>query len=83
MARQHTSTALETLLEVAMASDSDAARVSAANALLDRGYGKPPQPMEHAGPGGGPIEYRNLDEAEIDARLAMLDAKHGPSRLAH
>jgi hypothetical protein len=29
--------------------------VSAATALLDRGYGKPVQAMEHSGPDGEPI----------------------------
>jgi hypothetical protein len=40
-AREHTDTALAVLVQIAQASDSDAARVSAANALLDRGWGKP------------------------------------------
>jgi hypothetical protein len=39
-------------------SESDAARVAAADKLLDRGYGKAPQAMEHSGPGGGPVTYR-------------------------
>lgn len=40
--------------------------------------------QEHTGKGGGPIEYRNLDEDEIDARLDALREKHaGRSRLAH
>lgn len=40
---------------------------------------------EHTGRGGGPIEYRNLDEDEIDARLRALAEKNaGPDRrLAH
>jgi hypothetical protein len=39
---------------------------------------------EHTGKNGGPIEYRNLDEAEIDARLAALEAKNAENRrLAH
>jgi hypothetical protein len=33
-----------------------AARVAAAQALLDRGWGKPMQAMEHSGPDGNPIE---------------------------
>lgn len=28
--------------------------------------------LEHTGKGGGPIEYANMTEAEIDARLAAL-----------
>lgn len=41
LAKAYTTQALETLAQVMFASESDAARVSAANALLDRGYGKP------------------------------------------
>jgi Family of unknown function (DUF5681) len=46
LARQHTTTAIETLVSIMTNSKAaPAARVSAANALLDRGYGKPPQHM--------------------------------------
>jgi hypothetical protein len=41
LAKAHTHDALLTLVDVANNGRSDAARVSAANALLDRGYGKP------------------------------------------
>lgn len=67
LARAHTSTALNVLVSVAQASDSDAARVSAANAILDRGYGKPSQAVEHTGPEGGPIEIADLDMARLIA----------------
>lgn len=40
-ARQFTVQALEVLRDIALSGESEAARVSAANALLDRGYGKP------------------------------------------
>lgn len=42
-AREYTLEALRALAEIMAQSDSDAARVSAANAILDRGYGKPSQ----------------------------------------
>ena len=41
LAKTYTEEALETLVDVAKNGRSEAARVSAANALLDRGYGKP------------------------------------------
>ncbi len=41
LARVYTADALTTLAKIMMTSESDTARVSAANALLDRGYGKP------------------------------------------
>src|ERR1044072_5042431 len=44
LARAHTGDAIETLVSIMTNPKSaPAARVSAANALLDRGYGKPPQ----------------------------------------
>jgi hypothetical protein len=44
LARAHTAEAIQTLVSIMTNPKSaDAARVSAANALLDRGYGKPPQ----------------------------------------
>lgn len=45
MAKKHAETALKVLVEVATSGESEAARVSAANAILDRGYGKPTQPI--------------------------------------
>jgi hypothetical protein len=56
LARAHTATAIKTLVRVASKSSSDSAAVAAATAILDRGYGKPVQSIEHAGEGGGPIE---------------------------
>ena len=41
LAKTYTEEALETLIDVARNGRTDAARVSAANALLDRAYGKP------------------------------------------
>lgn len=44
-AREYTAQALERLAKVMLESDSDAAVVSACNALLDRGWGKPAQAL--------------------------------------
>jgi phage FluMu protein gp41 len=77
LARAETRTALATLISVAKKSESDAARVSAANAILDRGYGRPPQAVQHSGPGGGPIDVRalnSLTEEELD-QLEHLASK--------
>ena len=41
LAKTYTDEALQTLVDVARNGRTDAARVSAANALLDRAYGKP------------------------------------------
>ena len=41
LARQHTNDALDTLVEVMKSGQSDSARIAAATAILDRGYGRP------------------------------------------
>jgi len=52
LARSHTRTAINVLVGVMRNKDSTAAvRVSAANAILDRGWGKATQPLE-SGDGG-------------------------------
>lgn len=58
-AKEHAEKALEVL--VGIASDGKApaaARVSAATAILDRGYGKPSQAVELTGKDGGPLEVK-------------------------
>ena len=52
LARSHTRTAINVLVGI-MRSDAatPAARVSAANAILDRGWGKSAQPLENGGDG--------------------------------
>lgn len=52
MAKVHAEAALETLADIASKGESEAARVSAANAILDRAYGKPPQAVQHTGKDG-------------------------------
>jgi len=41
LAREYTNDALDTLVEVMKSSQSDSARIAAATAILDRGYGRP------------------------------------------
>jgi hypothetical protein len=48
MAKEHAETALLTLVEIADGEAPASARVSAAIAILDRAYGKPPQALEHS-----------------------------------
>jgi hypothetical protein len=45
LARAHTESAIRTLANIMASSTSDPARVTAANSLLDRGWGKPTQLM--------------------------------------
>lgn len=53
IAREHTDKAVKALLDVLENADAPpAARVAAANSILDRGYGKPSQPIDGDGQGG-------------------------------
>lgn len=58
MAQEHGEMALQVLVDVARNGDSASARVSAATALLDRGWGKPHQSVEHTGKDGGAIKAK-------------------------
>jgi Family of unknown function (DUF5681) len=69
LARGYTGPAVQTLAKIMGQSKASAtARVTAAIALLDRGWGKPSQAI--TGEGGGPLEMivtgvrRAMDEAE-------------------
>jgi hypothetical protein len=66
LARQHTELAIFTLIEVCERGDKDAARVAAAQALLDRGWGKPVTEID--------LTLRLLKELEgmSDDQLARL-----------
>jgi|SRR5215469_14454147 len=68
LARKHTHLAIRTLRHVAAQHDAPpAARVAAANALLDRGWGKPEQHVE--------VSARIADQmsdAELNSELARL-----------
>ena len=57
LARSHTETAINVLVEIATTGTSESARVSAAGVILDRGYGKAPQHID----------------ANINARVAFED----------
>jgi hypothetical protein len=65
-AREYTDRALKTLAAICSEGQSEAARVSAACALLDRGYGKPTQQVETGSPG----EFSRLSDEELDAQIA-------------
>ncbi len=70
LAREKTETAIQTLIQVCETGESEAARVAAANAILDRGWGKPTQPLDGDGEGGPikvqAIEWRIVDPAGSD-----------------
>jgi hypothetical protein len=61
LAAQYGPQAIKALVEIANGKNQPAAaRVSAANALLDRGFGKPVQAMEVTGKDGGPVQQAQV-----------------------
>ena len=64
LARSHTRTAVRVLVGIMRCKDATpAARVSAANAILDRGWGKATQPLENGG--DSPLELIHRIERVI------------------
>lgn len=57
LAREYTVTAFETLLDVAKNGKSDSARIAAATAILDRGYGKPRQAFAREYTAPSPLDF--------------------------
>jgi hypothetical protein len=59
LARGHTKTALNVLVGIMRSKDATAAaRVSAANAILDRGWGRATQPLESSADGALELIHR-------------------------
>lgn len=63
--------AITHLVEIARDGDAaPAARVAAVKEILDRGYGKAKQPLEHTGADGAPIEMRQtLDVSSLPTEI--------------
>lgn len=96
LAREHTETAIKHLAKLMLSAESEAAQVQAANALLDRGWGKPAQEMT-INEGETSIErlLEQFTDSDLAAALAGLkaigsgdnqgteqtDAQEGPDRV--
>jgi hypothetical protein len=63
LAREHTELAVDALVQIVREGESEQARVSAAEKLLDRGWGKPTQPV------GLDDETRDLAAMLMERRL--------------
>ena len=80
-ARSHSPIALQTLVDICQRGESESARVSAANALLDRGYGRPKDHVELTGKDGAAVAVSTelpADQAtayEVARRIAYLLAR--------
>lgn len=63
LARSYTEMAIQTLAGIAQNGEQEAARVRASEALLDRGWGKPPQSI--TGDADNPLEIVHRIERHI------------------
>ena len=75
LARGHTALSIKVLAGIAQNGQTDAARVAAATALLDRGWGRPPQ--SHTGENGdGDIRVviRHITQGGEQRRTLQIDA---------
>jgi len=61
LARAHTEVALQVLAEVATTGNSEASRISAAMALLDRGYGKSGMGAASDSAASAPTLYQRIE----------------------
>ena len=69
-AREHAPDALRALYEIAIDKDvHPGARVSAANSIIDRAYGRPLSAMQITGKDGGPVEHT------VKARVIIVPSK--------
>lgn len=66
MARMHSETALDALVQIAQCGESESARVSAASAILDRAYGKPQQAI--VGDPDAPLEISIITRRVVDPK---------------
>jgi hypothetical protein len=73
LARDYSQPALEKLVRLMQQGKPHAVQLSAATAILDRAWGKPMQPLEHAGPEGERLfpAPADLDDAHLDRMLQL------------
>lgn len=71
IAQRYTEKAVKALADIVENSESDSARVAAANALLDRGHGRPSQSVSVSAPDGGPIKHLHELSDDLLANIAV------------
>lgn len=81
LARQCTTAAIVTLMEIMRKGVNEGARIRAAEVLLDRAWGKPAQSVEVTGKEGGPIEYQQARE-ELASIISGLAARAAKAQMA-
>src|SRR5262245_12383711 len=75
LAREHTAEALHTIVEIMRHSRSDAVRLAAAEAILDRGWGRPAQAI--TGPEDVPFQMAAVNQVVEQFRERILSLTAG------
>lgn len=76
LAQKYAPEAIETLVQIMRVSESDPAKIAAANSLLDRGYGKPGQSLEIGNKDGKPFVTINPNMSDQDAISAYQQMRN-------
>lgn len=76
LAREHAPAAMEKLVAL-VGNPKHPAHFSAIKEILDRGYGKPKQAIEHTGKDGEPVQVQHSAADEILRRLDAIAARKG------
>lgn len=71
LARPHGPALMKELVRLALKAESEQARVSAIKEVFDRGWGKSPQAVKHAG-AIGTYDLSKLTDAELDVLEPIL-----------
>ena len=80
LAQEHTTAAIKKLVEIMEKGESEQAQLMAANSLLDRGWGKPTQPLAGDPEGSALIdEHEAAILAEI-LRVASAGSENGADK---
>lgn len=74
LAREHTALAIECLVEICQAADSDSARVAAAKALLDRGWGRAPLVIDIKGNAPSTLQVALVQAQQMAKDETAFDA---------
>ncbi len=75
LAQAHGEEAINRLVELMREKSNDRVSALAAQALLDRGFGRPVQSTELTGKDGGPLDFRSLTREELNEKILGFLAK--------
>ena len=83
LAKQHTEMSIYALAKiVGDETEKVSGRVRAAEVLLNRAWGRPPEALEITGAGGGPIQLQQEAKDDLASLIASIAARQGTGDVA-